>query len=341
MLAYTLKRILWAVVLLWVVSVFTFVVFFVVPSRGALLGRTASAESVAQNSRVHFQPNLRQQYVRFLNDLHHGSLGRSWRERQSVGFELRHAIPVTATLVGGGLVLWLAIALTAGILSALRPRSLLDRGVMVFVLLGASLHPIWIGSLLVYVFGYRLHVAPVGGYCGIAETTAECGGPMRWAWHMLLPWLTFALLYAALYTRMIRASVLDALGEDYVRTARAKGCSMPRVLFSHVLRNALLPLVTLVGMDAGIAFGGSIFVERVFGLPGLGQLAYRSLNTLDLPVILGVVLVVTVAIVLFNLAVDLAYTWLDPRIGLTRSIGEDEAVARPRRSERKTAVAST
>jgi peptide/nickel transport system permease protein len=227
-----------------------------------------------------------------------------------------NAAPVTASLVIGGAVLWMLIALPIGILSALRPRSLLDRTSMVFVLIGVSAHPVWIGLVLAYLVGFRLGWTPITGYCDFFHPATDCGGPTQWAYHMLLPWITFAVLFAALYVRMIRANVMEASGEDYVRTARAKGAPEWLVLRSHILRNALLPVVTLLGMDIGVALGGAIFTETVFALPGLGQTALTAVTTYDLPTVQGVVVFATIAIIVFNLVVDLLYVAIDPRIRL-------------------------
>jgi peptide/nickel transport system permease protein len=172
--------------------------------------------------------------------------------------------------------------------------------------------------MLSYFLGYRLHAVPLGGYCDLINPATSCGGPVQWAYHMLLPWLTFTILFAALYVRMIRANVLDVLDADYVQTARAKGASAWRVLRSHVLRNALLPVVTMLGMDMGVAFGGAVFVETVFGLPGLGATAVTSLRRQDLPTIMGIVVWSTLAILAFNLVVDLVYAAVDPRVRLVK-----------------------
>jgi peptide/nickel transport system permease protein len=259
------------------------------------------------------------QYVRFFWRLtYHHSLGRSFANREPVNNLVLSAAPVTASLVIGGAVLWLMIALPLGILSALRPRSLLDRTSMTFVLIGVSAHPVWIGLIFSYFLGFKFHITPIAGYCDFFNPSigAECGGPTQWAYHMILPWMTFAVLYAALYVRMIRANVMEAMHEDYVRTARAKGAAEPRVMRVHVLRNALLPVVTILGMDIGTALGGAIFTESIYGLPGLGRVSLQALNNLDLPTVMGVVVFATTMIILFNLVVDVLYAWIDPRIRL-------------------------
>jgi peptide/nickel transport system permease protein len=258
------------------------------------------------------------QYAGFLDRLVvHQSLGRSFTNRQDVTQEVLHAAPVTGSLVLGGAVLWLLISIPIGILSALRPRSLLDRITMCAVLVGISAHPVWIGLLVAYFAGFKLHAFPISGYCDLFAPSGDCGGPVQWAYHLVLPWATFTVLFAATYVRMIRAYVIETLGEDYVRTARAKGASEARVLRSHVIRNALLPVVTILGMDIGLALGGAFFTETVYGLPGLGKLVVGAIGTFDLPTIEGVVVFATLCIIVFNLIVDTLYAWVDPRIRLT------------------------
>jgi peptide/nickel transport system permease protein len=213
-------------------------------------------------------------------------------------------------------VFWMLLAVPIGILSALRPRSLLDRASMTFVLIGISAHPVWIGLLLVYFFAYKGGWFPISGYCDLVNPSTDCGGPVQWAHSMVLPWATFALLFAATYTRMIRANVMETMNEDYVRTARAKGAPESRVMRSHVLRNAMLAVVTMLGMDIGIALGGAVFTETVFGLPGLGRVAIESIFQFDLPITQGIIVFGTLSVIVFNLLVDLFYAWIDPRIRL-------------------------
>jgi peptide/nickel transport system permease protein len=315
MLRFMVARVAWAAVLFLVISLFTFVVFFLIPQptvRGP--GKGADTEIDIRDS-IRLHGPVYQQYAQFVyRFVRHGSLGRSYFNRQTVSSIIARAAPVTISLVIGGAVLWILIALPIGILSALRPRSLLDRGGMAFVLIGISAHPAWLGLMLGYLLGHRLGWFPFSGYCEMFSPTGVCGGPTQWAYHLILPWFTFALLYAAMYARMIRASVLETLDEDYVRTARAKGASEATVLRSHVFRNAMLPIVTMLGMDLGTALGGVVFVETVFSLPGLGGMLRGALPAHDLPVILGVVMFTTTGILIFNLIVDLSYAFIDPRI---------------------------
>jgi len=305
------------------VTIVTYVIFFVTPSDPARLaaGQAASPQDVQRVAeRLHLDEPVYQQYAHFLKQLvWDRSLGESFVNREDVNDVVLRAAPVTASLVFGGAVVWLMLALPVGILSALRPRSLLDRAGMVFVLIGLSAHPVWIGLIFAYFFGYKLGLTPIAGYCDFFSPaqSADCGGPVQWAYHMILPWATFAILFAALYVRLIRANVMETMNEDFVRTARSKGAPESRVIRSHILRNSLLPVVTILGMDIGLALGGAIFTESIYSLPGLGRQVLISYNNFDLPVILGIVVFATLCIIVFNLIVDLLYAWVDPRIRLS------------------------
>jgi len=319
---YLIRRLLWAGVLFLGVTLITYVLFFLLPADPARLaaGKSATEEDVARVAhQLGLDRPVHEQYGLFLKRLvvDH-SLGRSYANRREVNEMVGEAVPVTAALVLGGAVLWMLIALPVGILSALRPRSLLDRGAMIFILIGISAPVVWIGLLLQYFVGFRWGLTPNAGYCDVIDPPegASCGGPADWAYHMILPWCTFAILFAASYARMIRSNVMDTLGEDYVRTARAKGAPESLVVRRHVLRNALLPIVTMLGLDIGVALGGAIFTEAIFNLPGLGRLALNSVLNLDLPTMQGVIVFATLAIIVMNLAVDIIYAYIDPRIRL-------------------------
>jgi len=320
MVRYLIRRLIWAVVLFFAVTVVSYILFFIIPANPA---KQACGQACSQKDVQRVAHNLGTdrpvyyQYYKFVKGLiWNQSLGFSYFTRQSVNGIVGNAAPVTASLVFGGVVLWMLIAIPIGVLSALRPRSLLDRISMTFVLIGISAHPIWIGLIFAYVFGFRLHLTPITGYCDFINPSTDCGGPVQWAYHMVLPWMTFAILFAALYVRMIRANTLDTMNEDYVRTARAKGAPEWLVLRSHILRNAMLPVVTMLGMDVGLALGGAVFTETVYSLPGLGKTAVGALNNYDIPTVQGVIVFATIAIIIFNLAVDLIYAWVDPRIRL-------------------------
>jgi peptide/nickel transport system permease protein len=342
-LRYVLARLAWAVVLFWAITVFTFVLFFVLPQPQVDLPGRAGQDEVNTRDALRLSGPIYHQYAQFVyRFVRYGELGRSYQNRRQVNEIIRKAAPVTASVVIGGATIWLLLAFPIGILSALRPRSLLDRAGMVFVLIGISAHPAWVSLLLSRFVGRKTGLFPISGYCDLfsPHPSAPCGGPTQWVWHLILPWFAIALLFAALYARMIRAAILETLDEDFVRTARAKGAGGWRVLRSHVLRNALLPVVTMVGMDIGMFLSGTIFIESVFGLPGLGGLLRSSINNRDLPVILGVVMFTTTAILLLNLVVDLVYSAIDPRIGTAEARASRVARARVREAAVATRTAA-
>jgi peptide/nickel transport system permease protein len=323
MFRYLVRRLLWAGVLFIAVTFVTYVIFFLVPANPARLaaGQNATPERVEEVEKfLGLDKPVHVQYWRFLRRLvTEGSLGHSFLNRRSVNTEIYNAAPVTASLVFGAMLIVLAISIPIGILSALRPRSLLDRAAMVYVLVGISLPSFWIALVLSYLIGYRLGWTPIAGYCEVVSVpeASTCGGFFDWAYHMILPWLTLAIVVTGTYVRFIRAEVMETMTQDYVRTARAKGAPERRVMRAHILRNAMLPIVTLIGLDIGILLGGAIFIEAVFGLPGLGTTAINAITQFDLPVLQGVVIFGAIAIIVFTLIVDLLYAWIDPRIRLT------------------------
>jgi peptide/nickel transport system permease protein len=325
MFRYLVRRILWAILLFIIITFVTFVIFFMGPNDPA---RAQCGGDQAQpaclklvTAKYGLDKPLYIQYAKFFDRLVvHQSLGTSYATGQSINQSIGKAAPVTASLVFGGAVLWMILALTIGVFSALRPRSLLDRTAMIFVLIGISAHPVWIGLIFEYVFGVKLGWTPIANYAnffGAPAGSGQPGGPWQWFYHMILPWMTFSLLFAALYVRMIRANVMETMNEDFVRTARAKGAPENRILVSHVLRNALLPVVTMLGMDIGVALGGAVFTESVYQLPGLGRNLVIGIQSNDFATVQGVVVFATIAILCFNLIVDIMYAWVDPRIRLT------------------------
>jgi peptide/nickel transport system permease protein len=325
MFRYLIRRVLWAILLFLIITFVTFVIFFMAPqdpARAQCGGDQASRACLElATEKLGLDKPVYVQYVKFLKTLVvDRSLGYSYATRAGLNEVILEDARVTASLVIGGAVLWMIIALSVGIFSALRPRSLIDRAAMVFVLIGVSAHPVWIGLILSYFFGVKWGITPIANYAnffGAPEDSGLPGGPWQWFYHMILPWCTFALLFAALYVRMIRANVMETLNEDFVRTARAKGAPERRILFAHVLRNALLPVVTMLGMDIGVALGGAIFTETVYQLPGLGREAVVAINAQDLATLQAIVVFATIAILFFNLIVDLLYAWIDPRIRLS------------------------
>jgi len=323
LLYFLIRRFFWAIFLFFCATITAYIIFFVIPSDPAQIAcGTHCTPQIIEHVResLHLNLPIYQQYWLFLwNMIRHGSLGYSYADGQSVNSIIKQDVPVTASLVFGGAVFWLSLSIPIGILSALRPRSVGDRSAMVFVLIGISAPPVWIGLILIYVFGFKLGWTPIAGYCNFIPSgaTGICSGPGQWAYHLILPWLTFMFLFAALYVRLIRANVMETMTEDYVRTARAKGASSQRVLVQHVLRNSMLPVVTILGMDIGLALGGAVFTEFVFNLRGLGSQLIQSAGRQDLPVVVGIVVFACLAVIVFNFIVDIAYAWLDPRIRLS------------------------
>jgi peptide/nickel transport system permease protein len=318
MLRFLIRRIGQGLVVLWLITMLLFVLFFVAPSNVArtLAGRQASASTVALiQHRLGLDLPLWQQYLDFIGRALHGDLGFDYYHQVPVTTIIAQALPVTASLVLGAAVLWLVIGVFNGVLSAIRPRSFLDRSLTAFALFFYSMPSFVLGLLLLYFCYFQLTLAgiaifPAGGYSPLSDGI----GP--WADHLVLPWLSLALVSAAIYTRLTRGSMLDVLGEDYIRTARSKGISERRVISRHGLRSALTPVVTQFGIDLGSLLGGAIVTETVFSLPGLGKASLDAITQQNQPVIIGIVLVGSAAIVAANILVDVVYAILDPRVRL-------------------------
>ena len=320
MLRYVVRRVFWAIVLFVVVTIVTYVIFFIIPvdpARNACGQRPSPICIKLARKTLGLDKPIYAQYTHFLwRVTYHHDLGRSFVNRQSVNAIVGRAAPVTASIAIGGMLVMLLIAFPIGILSALRPRSKLDRAAMTFALAGVSIPTFWTALVAVYLVSFRLGVTPIARYCDLTHNVTGCYGLKQWAWHLALPWAIFGLHHSAIYIRMIRATLMEAMADDYVKTARAKGASETRVIWLHAMRNAILPIVTMLGMDLGFVLGGLFFLEFVFGLPGLGLQAIESINAFDLPVTMGIVVFGTTTILFFNLIVDLLYAWIDPRIRL-------------------------
>jgi peptide/nickel transport system permease protein len=314
-LAFVVRRLGWAVMLCLVLSLVTFTIFYVVPRQQRIQRLQGTFVDVQRAQQ--FSGPVVVQYGRWVSGVARGSLGHSYVSGQPVSRILLDATPVTLSLTLGGAVIWMLIAIPLGVLSALWPRSTFDRTATVIVLVGLSAHPLWLGLLLSYVLGYQWHALPIAGYCDMFNSPTACGGPVQWFTHLLMPWFTFALVFAALYVRMIRASVTETLEEDYVRLARAKGMSEWKAVRSHVLPNAFISVVPMVAMDVSrFALPTALFVETAFGLPGLGRVLRDALVRNDLPVIVGVVVVSVTVIVFLNLVGELLQVLVDPRVSV-------------------------
>ncbi len=320
MARFLIRRILLGVLVMWLVTVLVFIIFFIGPGPGAvartLAGKSATPQIVALVARrLQLDRPAYVQYGHFLWLLLHGNLGYSYYHDQSVNSVIAAAFPITLSLVVGAAIIWVVLGVLSGILSAVRSRSIWDRTFTTLALIFYSIPTFVLGFLLLLVFYYEftihgLALVPGSGYVSL---TTNPGG---WLRSLILPWVTLALVSAATYTRLTRGSMLDVLGDDYIRTARAKGLSERRVIFRHALRSALTPVVTQFGIDVATLFGGAIITEEVFGLPGLGYTAVQSNFQEDLPVVIGVVIVTAAAVVTASIVVDIVYAILDPRVRL-------------------------
>ncbi len=319
MARFIARRVLFGLLVLLIISFAVFALFFLVaPGDPAanFVGRGATEQSIQEaRERYGLDKPWYQQYGLYVGRLAKGDLGFSFRNREPVRDTLLDRVPVTASLAAGAAVVWLVLGVSVGVLAATKPRSLRDRGATFLALAGLSMPTFVVGLLFLYFFFYRLTLAgvalfPGNGYVALTEN------PGQWALHLVLPWFALAVVYAAQYSRVTRGSLLEVLGEDYIRTARAKGLSERRVTYRHGLRSALTPVVTLLGIDVGGLLGGAIITEVIFGLPGIGQAAVTAVFVGDLPVIFGTVMLAAFFVVIASIVVDCIYAVLDSRVRL-------------------------
>ena len=324
MIQTILRRLVWLGVLVVIVTALTYTLFFVVPGDPAVqaVPRGASPQTLADvRHRMGLDQPLWRQYLNFFHGpdlIGNGTpsgvfnlppnLGYSFKNQEPVLDTIIDRLPVTISLAGGAIVLWLAFGLAVGVMAAVYPRSLRDRISMAVALLGVAMPQFLLGIGLIYFLYYKLGIFPAPGYVALTED------PLQWAWHLVLPWFTLAFTYAAAYSRIMRSSMLEVANENFVLLAQAKGLTRRKVVLRHVVRPAITPIVTMLGIDIGLLLSGAIVVEIVFGLNGVGNLAIKALTTNDLPVIAGTVLLAAILVALFNLFVDLLYPLLDPRV---------------------------
>lgn len=317
---FLIRRILTGIVVLWLVSSATFFLFFAaIPVQDVarnLAGRAASPAVLQETINYYgLEKPILVQYGHFLNNLIHGNFGNSFYYQEPVTTIIKQDLPATISLVIGGTLLWLIAGLAVGILSATRARSLFDRLATVGVLAGISAPTFVVGELLILIIYTQLHLHGIGfieiGYAGITSGI----GP--WLGTMILPWVTLAIVQAAVYTRLSRGSLLDTLGEDYIRTARSKGLSERRVLYRHAVRSAMTPVVSQLGIDVGGLLGGVLVVESVYGLHGVGQQVISAITNGDQPTVIAFVILAATFVVVANIVVDLAYSALDPRVRIS------------------------
>ena len=315
--AYIVRRVLWAIVLLLVVSFLTFVIFDVFPSADPAVlraGRNATP-SLIQQIRVNLgldKPFYTQYWLYLKGLVTHFDLGYSYYNSESVRSEIFSRLPATVSVTVGGFIVWMLIGIPVGIVSAIRPRSILDRSLMGGALVAISAPVYFLGLVSLFLFakgtGQLQWFGAAGSYVPISQN------PGQWFNSLVLPWVTLAAAFAAFYARMTRGNLIDVMGEDYIRTARAKGLPESRVIGKHGLRAALTPIVTMAGLDVGLLLGGAILTEIVFNIPGVGRYAYNAITNSDLPAIQGTVLFGAFFVVFANLVVDILYAFLDPRV---------------------------
>ncbi len=319
MTRFLIRRIAQAVLVLWAASVAVFLLFFVGPGPNQVArtfaGRLATAARLAQIKHdLHLDQPLYLQYGHWAGNLLQGNLGYDYYKGQPVISVIAAAAPETISLVLGAAIIWIGYGVFSGVLSAVRSRSLFDRAFTSAALFFYAMPTFVLGLSLIWIFAYKLSPVtkffPFHGYVSITTN------PGQWFEYLILPWLTLALVTAATYTRLTRASMLDVLGEDYIRTARSKGMTERRVIYRHALRAALTPVATQAGLDIGTALGGLVITETLFGIPGLGWTVVQAINEQDLPVIMGIVILAAAFVVVANLIVDILYAVLDPRVRL-------------------------
>ena len=314
MLTFLVRRMIGAVLVCLAVTFIVFLIFIVVPG-GDPAQRIAGKNATAQNiinirHSWGFDQAFYVQYWNMLKKMFSGDLV-SYTSQQNVVDQIIQGMPATFSLTIGAGIIWLFFGICVGVISAVTAGRLSDRLITVLALIGISMPVFWLGIVARYYFaeGGVATIFPDGEYFPISEN------PAQWFWHLLLPWVVLAVLFIGFYGRVLRGNILDAINEDYVRTAKAKGLAPRRILIRHVLRTSLIPIVTLFGLDfAGVLGGGAILTETVFDLHGVGQYAAQSLANFDLPPIIGVTLFGAFFIVFLSAVVDLAYAVLDPRI---------------------------
>jgi peptide/nickel transport system permease protein len=313
MARFIARRLVGMALVLFAVSVIVFVIFNVIPGGDPaqrMGGREATPELVAQiNKDWGFNDPLPVQYVDMMKKLFSGDL-ISYQNQDNVIQRIKDGIPVTFSLAIGAAVIWMGVGILFGYLSAVKAGRFTDVSLTVLALIGISLPVFFIGAFFLYYFTFKWKIFPTGGY---VELTQD---PWGWFTHLLLPWICLAILYIGFYSRLLRSNMLDAMNEDYVRTARAKGLTERQVRIRHVLRLSLIPIITLFGLDFGALLGGAIIIEYIFSLDGVGGYAFDAVAHLDLPPLMAVTMFGAFLIVLFNTLVDIAYAWLDPRIRL-------------------------
>ena len=314
MLRFIVRRLFSVVLVLIAISILTFLIFQAIPNGDPALrlaGRLATPQQV-QDVRAQwgFDKPIYVQYIKTMDKVVTGQV-ISYTQQLNVLDEIKRGLPVTLSLAIGAGIIWLGLGILFGLLSAMSAGGMLDRSLTVVALIGVSTPVFLIGALMLYYLGYKAQIFPLGGYVKFTDS------PWGWFTHLLMPWFALSVLFIGVYSRVLRSTILDTINEDYVRAARAKGITERRVMVRHVLRNSLIPVISLFGLDfAAVLGGGAILTESVFNLNGVGQYAAESIGRLDVPPILVITMIAAATVVIFSAIVDIVYALLDPRIRL-------------------------
>ena len=314
MARFVVRRTISMIFVLFIVSVLTFLIFNVIPNGDPavrMAGKQPTEEQIeAIREEWGFDESIFVQYTTTMEKLFTGDM-ISYFTQLDVVEEIWKGLPRTLSLAIGAALIWMAFGVGLGLFTAMRAGRVSDTLLTVLALIGISMPVFWIGALMNHYLGFELGLFPNGGYVPLTEN------PMDWLYHLILPWTALSILFIGVYSRVLRSNILDTINEDYVRTARAKGLSERRVLLKHVLRNSLIPVVTLWGLDFAVVIGGgAILTETVFNLQGVGQYAADAIGQLDVPPILAVTMFGAFFVVIVNAIVDIGYAALDPRIRL-------------------------
>ena len=317
MTAYIIRRVLWGIVLLILVCALTFILFNVLPGANPAqlrAGRNASP-AIIHHLTVELglnKPVYTQFYVYMKHIVLHFNFGYSYYSGASVLSLMKNRLPATISLTVGAAIIWLGTGILIGVISAIKRGTLMDRGAMGLALVFVSMPVFWFGLVLLFLFANdigRFKVFPgAGSYVGLTTN------PVDWFTSLILPWIVLAGTSAAVYSRLLRGSLLEVMGEDYIRTARAKGLRERRVIWRHGVRSAITPVVTIFGLDVGVLLGGAVITETVFNIPGIGLLNYNAIEHSDFPIVQGTVLLAAFFIIVANILVDISYAYLDPRV---------------------------
>jgi peptide/nickel transport system permease protein len=311
---FVVKRLISVVLVLFAISIMTFLIFQAIPSGDPALrmaGRLATPQQVQDvRQQWGFDKPIYVHYAKTMQKIATGSVV-SYTQELNVLDEVKRGLPVTISLSVGAGVIWLSLGIAFGLLSAMSAGKLLDRALTVLSLIGVSTPVFFLGALMLYYLGYKLALFPLGGYVKFTES------PWGWFTHLIMPWFALSVLFIGVYSRVLRSTVLDTMNEDFVRAARAKGISERRVMLRHVLRNSLIPVISLFGLDfAAVIGGGAILTESVFGLHGVGQYAAESISRLDVPPVLVITMLGAGSVVVLSALLDVLFAILDPRIRL-------------------------